>query len=610
LPVIKFLKPIPILLFFLMKENIVNMILERASLHGPREVFRYKSGDNAYKSISWDSFIEESQKVTRALIALGYGASDNIGIFSSNRPEWVISDIGIIGNRGVVVPFYDTSSKQQLKYIIDETRMKLIFAGNREQYEKALWLLENTETLEKVIVYDAGIASGDDNCIDWQQFLSLDAGNRYVPEMEQRLGEIQSDDLVTIIYTSGTTGESKGVMLSHRAFIYAFKIHDERLDVNDKDVSICFLPLSHVFERTWTIYMLYCGATNVFIDNPREIVSQLPIIKPTMMCTVPRFFEKTYEGIQAELAKWPSVKKKIFSWSVKTGHEYSDCLSKAQKPPVLLSLKHRLADKLVLKKLRAVFGGNIRFMPCAGAAISPFLLRFFHACGIFVNYGYGATETTATVSCFRSDIYDFEGCGSIMPGVQVRISDDGEILISGGTVFNGYYNKPEETGKILIDGWYHSGDKGYLTPEGGLVMTDRIKDLIKTSSGKYVSPQKIELVLGQDPFIEQVIAIGDNRKFITALIVPSFLALKNEAERIGLKAMHDTELVLRMEIIEFYHERLKKIQEEFAPFERVGRFILLHEPFSIQNGMLTNTLKVRRSMLIEQFKSEIDNMYL
>jgi long-chain acyl-CoA synthetase len=594
-----------------MKENIINMILERASRYGSREVFRYKSGDsNVYKSISWDSFIDESQKVTRALITMGLGPSDNIGIFSSNRPEWVISDIGIIGNRSVVVPFYDTSTKQQLKYIIDETRMKLIFVGNSEQYEKALWLLENTETLEKVIVYDAGVAPDDDNCIGWQKFLTLDAGNRNVSQMEQRTGEIQSDDLVTIIYTSGTTGESKGVMLTHREFIHAFKIHDERLDVTDKDVSACFLPLSHVFERTWTIYMLHCGATNVFVGNPREIVKQLPFIRPTMMCTVPRFFEKTYEGIQAELAKWSPIKKKIFNWSIKTGHEYSDYLSKAQKPPVLLGLRHSLADKLVLKKLRAIFGGNIRFMPCAGAAISPFLLRFFHACGIFVNYGYGATETTATVSCFRSDIYDFDGCGTIMPGVEVRISEIGEILISGATVFNGYYNKPEETGKILIDGWYHSGDKGYLTPEGGLVMTDRIKDLIKTSSGKYVSPQKIELALGQDPFIEQVIAIGDNRKFITALIVPSFIALKNEAEKIGLKKLHDEDLVLRKEIIEFYHERLNKIQEEFAPYERVGRFKLLHEPFSIQNGMLTNTLKVRRNMLIEQFKSDIDDMYL
>jgi long-chain acyl-CoA synthetase len=594
-----------------MKENLVSMILERASRYSSREVFRYKNADGGiYNSISWESFVNEFQKVSRALIASGLGSSDNIGIFSSNRPEWIISDLGVIGIRSVVVPFYDTASKQQLKYIVDETRMKLIFVGNQEQYEKALWLLKNTETLKKIVVYDPGIAPNNDSCIDWQMFLKVDAENQFVPEMKKRINDIQPDDLVTIIYTSGTTGESKGVMLTHAKLMYTFKIHDERLDVRNTDVSACFLPLSHVFERTWTYYMLHCGATNVFINNPRDIVNQLPIIRPTVMCTVPRFFEKTYEGIQAELSKWPSFKKKVFNWSIKTGHKYSEFLSKNQKPPVGIILRHGIADLLVLRKLRKIFGGNIRFMPCAGAAMSPFLLRFFHAAGVFINYGYGATETSATVSCFKTDSYDFDTCGTIMPGIEVKISGEGEILIRGGTVFNGYFRKPEETNRTLIDGWYHSGDKGYITTGGGLVMTDRIKDLMKTSSGKYVSPQKIELLLGQDPYIEQIVAIGDNRKYITALIVPSFLTLKSVAEKIGFKTIDNAELVIKKEIIEFYNERIRKIQEEFAPHERVGRFKLLHEPFSIQNGMLTSTLKVRRNMLIEQFKDVIEEMYL
>jgi long-chain acyl-CoA synthetase len=593
-----------------MKENIVNMILERASRYNSREVFRFKkAGSKIYESISWESFAGESQKVSRALISLGIRPSDNIGIFSDNRPEWVISDIGIIGIRSVVVPFYATSSKQQLKYIADETQMRLIFVGNREQYEKALWLLNNTETLKKIVVFDSGIAPDNDCCIGWRKFVSLDSENRFEMEMKQRIQEIQPDDLVTIIYTSGTTGESKGVMLTHATFLYTFKIHDERLEVSDTDISACFLPLSHVFERTWTYYILYRGATNAFIDNPREIIDQLPIVKPNLMCTVPRFFEKTCEGIQSEMSKWPSLKKKIFNWSIKIGLKYSEYLSKAQKPPLGLSLRHGVADILVLRKLRNIFGGKIRFMPCAGAAISPSLVRFFHAAGIFINYGYGATETSATVSCFKSDRYDFDTCGTIMPGIEVKISEEGEILIKGGTVFKSYYKKSEETGKTLIDGWYHSGDQGYITSNGDLVMTDRIKDLMKTSSGKYVSPKKIELAFGQDPFIEQIIAIGDNRKFITALIVPSFETLKSKG-RLGLQTMDNSELVVSKEIIEFYNGRVNKIQEEFAPYERVVRFKLLPESFSIQNGMLTNTLKVRRNMLIEQFKDDIDKMYL
>jgi long-chain acyl-CoA synthetase len=594
-----------------MRENLISMLVDSASRLGSREALRYKKGgDNSYGSISWEILLNDCKKVTRALISLGLDYGDNIGIFSDNRPDWLIADLGIIANRSVVVPLYATSSRQQLKYIADETKMKLIFAGNSEQYEKALWIRENSDTLKKIIVFEPGIAPNNDYCIDWLEFIKLGSGNNLDSELNNRINSIKSDDLVTIIYTSGTTGDSKGAMLTHDRFMSAFSIHDKRLDVDERDVSVCFLPLSHVFERTWTFYLLHKGATNVFIDNPREIIKQLPIIKPTLMCTVPRFFEKTYEGIQLEKSKWSDIKKRIFDWSIKTGHEYSAYLSKSEKSPAGLSIKRAIADKLVFKKLRGIFGGRIRFMPCAGAAISPVLLKFFHAAGVFINYGYGATETTATVSCFKSDRYDFDTCGTIMPDVKIKISEQGEILIKGDTVFAGYYNKPQETQKILIDGWYYSGDQGTVTENGELIMTDRIKDLIKTSVGKYVSPQKIELHLGQDPFIEQVIAIGDARKFVTALIVPSFEALRREVENTGFHLLDNAALVSRNEIIEFFKERINRLQEEFTPYERVVKFKLLSEPFTIQNGILTNTLKVRRNILIEQYKEDIDKMYL
>jgi long-chain acyl-CoA synthetase len=595
-----------------MKQHLVSMLLERATQYGSKEVFKFKSTSSVskYESITWNDFASQVKNVSRALISLGFKEVDNIGIFSDNRPEWTIADFGILGSRGVVVPFYATSSKQQLKYIVDETKMGLIFVGNSEQYEKALWLLENTETMAKIVVFDPTVKVANEKCIDWKTFCELGNNDNHTEQLNKYIDEAQPSDLATIIYTSGTTGEPKGVMLDHAQFFSCFRIHDERLDVNESDLSACFLPLSHVFERTWTYFIIYRGARNAYIDNPREIISQLPIIKPTVMCTVPRFFEKTYEGIQLELAKWPAVKQNIFNWSIAIGHKHSEYLSKAQKPPKSLTVKHAVANKLVLKKLRSVFGGNIKFMPCAGAAISPKLLRFFHAAGIFVNYGYGATETTATVSCFKSNRYDFDVCGSIMPGLEVNISDNGEILIKGSTVFKGYYNKPEETSKSLIDGWYQSGDKGYLTPNGDLVMTDRIKDLIKTSVGKYVSPQKIELLFTQDPLIEQVIAIGDFRKYVSALIVPSFEMLKREAQKMGIEYTDFMDLVSKKEIIDLYSVRIEQIQVDFTSYEKVVKFKLLAEPFSIQNGMLTNTLKVRRNALIEQYKNEIEEMYL
>lgn len=594
-----------------MKEHLSAMFFERSIRFGNRDVFKYRRGtEKEYKSMHWSEAASQIRDVSKALISLGFNKFDNIGIFSDNRPEWTIVDFGILNIRGVVVPFYATSSKQQLKYIADETKMRLIFVGNKEQYEKALWLLENSDTLKTIVAFEPNLAVGNDNCIDWATFCNIGRNKDYTAELAEHEAEASTDDLATIIYTSGTTGEPKGVMMTHSMFFYCFRIHNERLDLDESDISACFLPLSHVFERTWTYYILYNGATNAYIENPRDIINQLPKIKPTVMCAVPRFFEKTYEGIQLELSKWPSIKQKIFNWSIKVGKTRSEYLSKAQQSPRSITFKHAIADKLVLSKLRKILGGNIKFMPCAGAAISPSLLKFFHAAGIFVTYGYGATETTATVSCFRSKRYDFETCGTIMPGIDVKISDEGEILIKGGTVFKGYYNKPEETSKILKDGWYYSGDQGSITPTGDLVMTDRIKDLIKTSVGKYVSPQKLELLLGTDPFIEQIVVIGDNRKYVTALIVPAFEALKKEAEKLGLKPMENADLVKNEKIVRFFETRIDLLQEELTPYEKVVKFTLLAEPFSIQNGMLTNTLKVRRKLLIEHYAQEVERMYL
>ncbi|HCT29895.1 MAG TPA: long-chain fatty acid--CoA ligase [Bacteroidales bacterium] len=593
-----------------MKENIVCMVEEQAKRLDNLDAFRYKcEKTGSYKSISWNQLSELISSVSRSLISLGYGFADNVGIFSDNRPEWVVADLGILGVRGVTVPFYATSSRQQLKYIADETKMRLIFVGNKEQYEKASWLLENSETVKKIVVFDSNISCDNNKCIGWTEFIQLAGTNQFQDDLLKVKSEAKPEDLATIIYTSGTTGESKGVMLTHASYIYTFKIHDERLKVSKTDVSACFLPLSHVFERTWTFYILHCGAINVFIENPREVVNLLPRIKPTVMCAVPRFFEKTYDGVQLEISKWPGIKRAIFNWAICVGHKRSDYLSKNAKVPTLLSFKYSIADKLVLEKFRKVFGGNIRFMPCAGAAISKAHLRFFHAAGITVCYGYGTTETTATVSCFKDDVYDFDTVGSVMPGIEVKISPENEIMVKGKTLFQGYYKKPLDTEKVLKDGWYYTGDKGYLTENGDLVMTDRIKDLMKTSVGKYISPQKIELLFIQDNFIEQILPIGDGRKYVTALIVPSFDMLKKEAKCLGLENLSNEELVSHEKIIHFYQSRIEKIQEEFSPYEKVIKFKLLAEPFSIQNGGLTNTLKVRRNKLAELYSEMIDEMY-
>lgn len=594
-----------------MKEHIAHMVRDRASRYRTREVFRYLDKENqTYISYSWDELISDTNNISRSLIALGFGHGSRIGLFSDNRLEWTLADIGILAIRGVVVPFFATASAAQVKYIVDETEMKIMFVGNQEQLEKAIWLTDHCDSFEKIICFPSCAPPDKKDILSWENFLKLGQEAALGDELERLLGQAQAFDLATILYTSGTTGEPKGVMLGHDNFMQSFIIHDQRLDIDENDVSMCFLPLSHVFERTWTFYLLHRGAVNVFLENPREVIKMLPIANPTVMCTVPRFFEKTYEGILSESAKWPKIKQHIFDWAVNIGHKTSEYRKSSLETPVVLKLKYKIANVLVLKRLRNVFGKNIRLMPCAGAAIREDLLRFFHATGIFVNFGYGATETTATVSCFKSDQYEFGSCGTLMPGLGVKFSEEGEIMVKGPTVFRGYYKKEEETARSLKDGWYMTGDKGHLSGEGNLVMSDRLKDLFKTSVGKYVSPQKLELLLGRENLIEQIVVVGDNRKFISALIVPSFENLKPVAGKLGIDPADRHELTTHVEIIKLFQEKIDRAQAELTSYEKVVRFILLPEPFSIENNAMTSTLKLRRKVISDMYRDQIEAMYL
>jgi long-chain acyl-CoA synthetase len=593
-----------------MTEHIAHMVRDRASRYGSREVFRYREQTGgSFRSFSWNEFRNTADKVSKALLALGFGKGSPIGIFSDNRLEWTLSDVGILGIRGVVVPFFGTASGAQVKYIVDETEMQLIFTGNKEQMEKALGLFDGITSLKKIVIYQSDIVPDDDRCVSWEDFLKLGEDPALEAKLETIFSEARPTDLATILYTSGTTGEPKGVMLHHDNFMEAFKLHIDRVKVLESDVSMCFLPLSHVFERTWSFYIMYSGAVNVYLNNPREVIETLPIANPTLMCTVPRFFEKTYDGIIAESQKWPSVKQKIFNWAISTGHRYSEYRRHDKSTPAGLKIQRSIADKLVLKKLRNIFGKNIRMMPCAGAAIREDLLRFFHATGLFVNFGYGATETTATVSCYRADRYEFGTVGEVMPNVSVKITDNGEIMVKGPNVFKGYYKKPEATAEALKDGWYMTGDKGHFSPDGNLVMTDRIKDMFKTSVGKYISPQKIELLLGRDTLIEQIVAIGDNRHYITALIVPSFENLRAHLKQFKLDHLNNDHIVNHEKIRQLFHERIEKIQEELTSYEKVKKFILLPESFSIENSAMTSTLKLRRKVITEKYRDLIERMY-
>ena len=587
--------------------HLAHMLRNRSEKYGQREVFRYKS-EEKYKSINWYSFKEQSEKVAQFLLSHQTEINDNIGIFSNNCPQWTISDLAILSCRATVVPFYSTSTTEQLKYIVEETEMKILFVGNEEQLNKALPLLDDDSGLKKIITFNC-LSSKDRRIISCAEIMKSDTDQELLTVLNERLKTATKEDLATIIYTSGTTGEPKGVMLTHHNMMASMKIHEKRLKVTTDDVSLCFLPLSHIFERGWTFFLLYSGGTNVYNENPKEIINEIAVVKPTIMCVVPRFFEKAYDGIQKQIQKQNKIQQRIFNRALSIGLKYIEYQKDGLKAPYLLNIQHNLADQLVYKKIRKLFGGNIKYMPCSGAAITPELKRFFHALDIFINYGYGASETTATISCMRDDKYNFEYTGEIMPDIKVKLSPENMIMVKGDTIFKGYYKKPEQTKEVLKDGWYYTGDQGQLPGNNQLHMTERIKDIIKTSTGKYVSPQKVELVLSKNKLIEQTCVIGDNRQYITALIVPKHQQLVEWLHEKGEMVSDIKDALINQTAKEWFHDTLKAIQEELPCHEKVVQFALLEEPFSIENGLLTNSLKVRRKYVVQKYEELIESLY-
>jgi len=591
--------------------NIIANIVKNIGSHGSEEAVRFKrTGGDRWLSYTWDELSSLVKQTSKALIASGVKSQDNVAIYSQNKVEWSIADLGIMGTGAVSVPIYATNTAEQAKYITDEAEVKLIFVGDQEQYDKALEIYtDSSSNIEKIVVLEEYIKLNNDASIHFKEFLEL--GQKIDDAViDDRLGEITGEDLATIIYTSGTTGEPKGVMLTHDNFNEAFRIHDLRLDISREDHSLAFLPLSHVFERCWSLYVLYKGIKNSYLGDPKDILQAMGEVKPTMMCSVPRLYQKAYHTILAKVEKGSKIKKSLFQAAIATGKERANLRRTGQSIPLLLKFKYGFFNALIFKKIRKVFGGNLRLMPCAGAPLSAEITEFFHAIGMPLLIGYGLTETTATVSVFPDKGFEFGTVGYSMPDVDVKIGEDDEILVRGKTVMRGYYKKPGETAKIFdTDGWFKTGDAGTIDRDGHITITDRIKDLMKTSGGKYVAPQQIESILTNDNFIENAILIGDDKPYVSALLVPNFEALKEYAHSLNLTYHSLEDLVRTTHIREFYEHKLEQLQQSLANFEKVKKFKLLHQDFSMNLGELTPTLKIRRQIIINHFRPLIDDMY-
>ncbi|UPW20102.1 long-chain fatty acid--CoA ligase [Agarivorans sp. TSD2052] len=586
-------------------QHIVTLLSQQAQQQAQQVALKIWR-NQAWQCFTWTDFSQQWTLVAKGLVRLGHQPQQRVAIMSPNMPEWTIADLGILAARGCVVPIYPTNTLEQSQYILKDADCKILFVGQAEQVEIGLELLAAGH-VETLICFEDSEHTKQQNVLSWKQILTLGESANDT-ELSERQKQLQMDDLATLIYTSGTTGEPKGVMLDHRNFAAAFAMHDQRLAVNSDDVSLSFLPLSHVFERAWTYYILYRGATNIYLEDPATIQQALPRSQPTLMCSVPRLYEKIHSAILQKVSAAPAVKQTLFNWAMSVAQQRLNAKQQQQTPSIWLKLRYALANKLVLAKIRAVFG-PARLLPCSGARLADDINSFFQCLDVPINYGYGMTESTATVSCYSETQKAISTIGQPLEALQIKISDKGEILVKGDTVMRGYFNKPQATAETIVDGWLHTGDAGNIDAQGNLVLTERIKELMKTSGGKYIAPQRVEGALIREPLFEQVAIIADARHFVSALIVPAFEALELHAKQLGIKWQHRNELLENAEIKQLIQARLKQVQTNLARFEQVKQFTLLPREFCMKQGELTPTLKLRRAVIESRFAEQISAMY-
>ncbi|MEA5127701.1 MAG: long-chain fatty acid--CoA ligase [Proteiniphilum sp.] len=592
------------------------LVHKQAQKYSNKTAVMYQGPGGEWLHLSWNELSAKIMKAAQALAEIALKPGENVGIYSQNMEKYLIIDFAVYANKGVIVPMYATSSPMQVSYIINDAQIKLLFVGEQFQYNNAYKVQQESRFLQKMIVFDKNVVlkPDDKTSVYFDDFITTGDNSESQALVNARLTQLDNNDLATIIYTSGTTGEPKGVMLKHSNFSEIFRIHDIRLtNLSDKDLSMCFLPLTHIFEKAWSYYCLYKGITVAVNKEPGEIRETIKQVRPTLMSNVPRFWEKVYDGVKEKMDNASGIMKWLFTDAVKTGHRHNlEFVNEGKKPPLGNRLKFFLYRHTVFYLVKRVVGidrGN--FFPVAGAPLSDTINEFMQSIDVHLIYGYGLSETTATVSCFPAKGFRIGTVGKVMPDVDVKIGDNDEILVKGATVTCGYYNKPETTKAAFTeDGYFRTGDAGSLTENNEIILTDRIKDLYKTSNGKYIAPQMIETRIGEDKYIDQVAVIGDERKFVSALIVPNYDALSKYAREQGIPFDSTEKLVGNPEIHAFIFGRIELLQAQFTSYEKIKRFALLPEPFRMETGELTNTLKIRRKVILERYADVIDQLYV
>lgn len=596
----------------------VELIPLQTSRYGDREQLRYRDYETGqWTSLSWNELSREIDRASWAMSHLKVDVQSRVCLFTQNCPEVTITHFGAFYNRAIPVPIYATSSHDEAEYIINDSGAVLLFVGEQDQYDIAASLIDKCPTLSHVVILNPKVKrhDNDERFLTWEKFLSL--GDKHKAEVEATVEERKAagvnTDLIYLIYTSGTTGVPKGVMLTHSNFDAAMDAHIERLPMNpETDISMSFLPFSHVFELGFFMVCMMTGVRVAINYNPKEIQKAVKEVNPTIMCSVPRFWEKVYTAINDNFEKAPTVLRMLVKRAIAVGKTRNlKYVRQGKKVPMLVEKQYQYFENKVFRKLRAAIGvehGN--FFPTAGAMLSDNITEFLHAVGINITIGYGLTETNASVCFYEREGWELGTVGYPISSIEVKIGDQNEIMVKGPTVMKGYYNKPEDTAAVLdADGWFHTGDCGEITEAGHIVLTERLKDLYKTSNGKYIAPQMLETALGQDKFIDQVAVIGDGKKYVSALIVPDYEELKAYSEKHKMGHKNIDEVINDPEIHKMMERRIEGYQKHLASYEQIKRFVLLPKPFTMETGELTNTLKIRRAVINKRYAKLIDAMY-
>ena len=593
--------------------NLAAMIHAQVEKYSDKKNALFHKEGNQWKGISWREFGNCIDNAAKGLIELGVKENEFLAIYSGNRPEWTICDYAIMSIKCSTVTIYATNISEHAEYIVNDARVRVIFVDDQFQYDNIMEFFDRSETLQYVIVFSKSVKiNKSKNVMYLDDLYELGKKSGKNDLLKKRIKSVTPDDIAAIIYTSGTTGDPKGAMLAHESFFVEIDALLPAFPMGVDDIELVFLPISHVYEKASLHWIHSQGATQYFCHDTDKIVEYFQEIRPTYMVGVPRLYEKMYAAVYANIEKSSGFKKKVFTWGIETGKKFRYAEIRGERIPLTLKLKHSVAHKMVLQNIRALLGGRLNFFSAGGAPLAKEIEEFFFAANIFIAQGYGLTETCpmGTYNCPQD--FKFGTVGKPIPGNDIKIAPDGEILIKGGNVMKGYWNKPEATAEVMTeDGYFKTGDIGEYDEDGFLRITDRKKDpyYYHCQWQKTLLPQKIESRMGQDYYVEHIVSIGDRQKFLTALLVPSFPALEEYAKEKGIKFDSHEDLIRKSEIQQFYRKRIDAQSKDLANFEQIQKFSLLAHPLTVERNEITPTLKVKRRVIAENYKDIITQMY-